>query len=811
MLSREELLEMADKEVAGIARADFDNPEQMARAKGLVRAVLDEHGKLIQMLPGPDELKESGLGAYKKQMRAAFRGYLAKLWRKGAQRVFGSNKQAILDSCHALKQDLGRDWKRFYAKLLVGESDTILVPLPISEPLPDRNSMKAENHNMWDQYGKLLSGSLLMDALFTKNDKYYKTYVKNSPGVLAHLAEKGDIDESYVEELARNTGRIFNKYPLQIYETKIEQASKQAFATDGGLYVINIEIRPDEFRTFFAKKHGKKDEYLRTLMIQPMLARITDKVSPIIAQDSYNDITVEKYINGETLTHTFKRTMDKGDFLDHIKDPAERAIEEKSIQEFNDQKKKAYLIPALDELIEISQAVGKNRHQFKDIRTLGGAGKSFIQWFKEKYKPNNANLVALVEENITLYMNMEQTVFCHGDAHTDNVIEQLHNPHWIDWEYAHFSIPQLDLAKFLKKTGLSKEAEEAVVRHACEKRGWNDCNLFSRIYYKTKILDDLISAAKYRKMSFGSRKHRAEKQAQADIYFTDALRLIEGDETIHDDAKVELAAALEKDAKGRFTRLADDEYKRISKELDPYKISSIENLGTPSIMEKYSRPPLTERIGKLWKKHKMKVAAGIATIGAFAAGYFVNGEIKADELRQTTKMERTSKYYADTEKNEKLMPFVGKYAAKYGNVNADELAAVINAAYQQNKRNADALLDYRQNPEPWAHDAGVQMKKEAGKLKSGLSVEQSFVKEENLEDPENNVFAAAKRLSEMKKEFKNIEDAILAFFTSPEFVRKWKKGRSYWDYSKDKEFDWDTSYKHCYKTLTDMTLAYLKK
>lgn len=807
MLSREELLEMADKEVAGIANADFDNPEQMARAKGLVRAVLDEHGKLIQMLPGPDELKESGFGTYKKQMRAAFRGYLAKLWRKGAQRIFGSNKQAILDSCHALKQDLGRDWKRFYTKLLVGEPDEILVPLPIHEPLPESSHMKAEN--LWDQYGKLRSGSLLMDALFNKNDKYYKTYVKDNPGVLAHLAEKGDIDESYIQELARKIGRIFNKYDLPVYETKIEQASKQAFATDGGLYVINIEIRPDEFRTFFAKKHAKKDEYLRTLIIQPMLARITDKVSPIIAQDSYNDITVEKYINGETLTHTFKRILEREDFLEYIKDPAERESQKKLVQELNDQKKKAYLIPALDELIEISQAVGKNRHQFKDIRTLGGAGKSFIQWFKEKYKPNNANLVALVEENITLYMNMEQTVFCHGDAHTDNVIEQLHNPHWIDWEYAHFSIPQLDLAKFLKKTGLSKEAEEEVVRHACEKRGWNDCNLFSRIYYKTKILDNLISAAKYRKMSFDSRKHRAEKQAQADIYFTDALRLIEGDETIHDDAKVELAAALEKDAKGRFTRLADDEYKRISKELDPYKISSIENLGTPSIMEKYSRPPLTERIGKLWKKHKMKAAAGIAVIAGSVAGYFINDHIQKAQDRQTTKIERTSQYYADTEKNEKLMPLVPEFAKKYDNVHEDELAAVINAGHNYNKKLAEIwinCLDY-----PFRAD-GYKKQMTLSQLQDGLAEKQSFVKGEHLEDPENNVFAAAKRLSDMKKEFKNIEDAILAFYTSPEFVRKWKKtARSYWDYSRNEKFEFDSSFPYSYRELTDMALAYLKK
>lgn len=749
-----ELQDWTDRTLALTMGVNMDNPEEMERARQAARVVLDENNELIQMLPGPGELKESGLGTYKKQMRAAMKGSLARLWRKGAERIFGSNKQIILDTCHALKQDLGRDWKRFYANLLIGENDE---------------------------------------------------------GLLKYLAEQKDIDESYIETLAKNTGRIFNKYYLPMYETKIEQATKQTLANDGGLYKIMVEIRPGEFRTFFAKKHGKKDEYKRTLMVQPLLAKITDKVSPVIAKDSYNDITVEKYIHGETMTQTFKRIMDKGDFLEHIKDPAAREIEEKLIQEANDQKKKHLLIPALDELVEISDAVGKNRHQFEGLRTLGGTGKSFIQWFKEKYKPNNADLIALVEENITRDMDSEDTVFCHGDAHTDNVIEQLHKPHWIDWEYAGFSIPQLDVAKLLKKSGLSKEAEEEVVRHVCNKRKYHDYNRFSTVYYKTKILDDIVSAAKYRKLSLDSRKHRAEKQAQADIYFTDALKLIEEDETIHDDAKVELVEALEKDAKGRFTRLADDEYKRISKELDPYKSSSIENLGTPSIMEKFSMPPLAERIGKLWKKHKLKVSIGITAAGLFAAGYLVNDQINKAKARDAEKAVRTSAYYTDTEKNEKLMPFVEKYAAKYDDVSSEELAAVINATYQYNKKNADALLDHRQNPEPWAHDAGVQMKKEADKLKSGLSVEQSFVKEENLEDPENNVFAAAKRLSEMKKEFKDIEDAILAFFTSPEFVRKWKKGRSYWDYSKDKEFGWDTSHKHCYKTLTDRVIAYLKK
>lgn len=746
--------ERADQMLAASYGADFDDNEDMDRLRNIVRFVLDEDGELIEKLPGIGSLEEFGLGTYRKQFNAAMRNPAVRFLRNSVDMILGrGERQEMLRHSHALKQELGKDWKRFYSNLLLGE---------------------------------------------------------DKQGLLMHLAETGDIDESYIEELTRKTGWVFNRHPLPIYEVLVNQASKQSKVDGGGLYKIILEIMPGEFRTFFAKKHAKNDEYKRTLKVQPLLARVTDKVSPILARDSHNGITVEKYINGETLTQTLKRiSLDEG--RSFTSDPVQKSREKHKVKEYNDMQRTNKLIPALDELVEISNAVEEKRYRFKELRTLGKGGRSFADWFREKYKPNNAELVSLIEKNITGCMDSEDTFFCHGDAHTDNVIEKLHKPHWIDWEFAGFSIPQWDVVKLLKRAGLSQETEADIVNHVCKKRNYAGKNRFSLVYSKAKIFDRLASAAKYHKLSLDSRVHRAEKQAQADVYFTDALELIEADETISEKERLRLSRALEKDAEGRLSRLAGKEYEKISKELDPYSSQSIENFGTPSIMEKYSKPPLKERAGKMWKKHGSKLIAGLVAAGAILFGSAVYSEVQKKLEISHVKLERISKYDSGMGINEKLMHLVPEYALKYDNITENELAAVINSAYTYNKRNSDFLMDWRQNPEPEAYDAGVRKKKELFKMKSGLSENQSFVKEKHLDNPDNNVFAAAKRLSDMKKEFRNIEDAVLAFFTSPEFVRKWKKGRSYWDYSKEKEFGWDTSYKHCYKTLTDMVIAYLEK
>lgn len=742
----------ADRMLAASYGADFDDQDAMERLRNIVCFVLDENGELIEKLPGKGSLEELGIGTYKKQFNAAMRNPLIRAVRNSIERILGrEERQEMLCHSHALKLELGRDWKRFYSNLLIGE---------------------------------------------------------NNQGILKHFAEQGIIDNNYIEKLADNTGWVFNRHPLPIYEVLVDQSSKQSKVDGGGLYKIILEIRPGDFRTFFAKKHAKNEDYQRTLKVQPLLARVTDKVSPIVAKDSHNGITVEDYINGETLTHALKRaSMD----LYPYNDPAERAVHEIRVREYNDRERKKKLIPALDELVEISNAVEANRDLFSGLRVLGKGGRSFGDWFREKYRPD-AELLSLIEKNITDYLDSEDTVFCHGDAHTDNVIERLHKPNWIDWEFAGFSIPQWDVVKLLKKTGISQETEQEIVDHVCEKRKYNDRARFSLVYSKTKIFDRLASAAKYHKLSLDSRRHREERQAQADVYFTDALEMIIADSTINEQDKTALVSALETDAKGRFSRLAEEEYAKISAELDPYSSQSIENFGTPSIMEKYSRPPLTERLGKLWKKHKIKIAAGITLLAASVAGKFVYDGVQAEKARQQTRTERTMQYFADIDRNERLMPFVEQYAEKYDNVSPDELAAVINSAFQYNQKVADDLLDYRQNPEPWIHDAGVKQKRESFKLKSGLSERQSFVKEEHLEDPENNVFAAAKRLSDMKRLFPDIEDAVLAFYTSPEFVEKCKeKAGSYWDYSKKKDFEWSDSFKHNYKALTDRAIANLRK
>lgn len=753
MITAEERLRLEEGILRSSLGADDDDLEEK---RSMVRYVFDDNSEIIEMLPGLGTLKEFGIGTYKKQLNAASKSKFRRFLRNTLDKIRGKDTRAeLLRHSHALKLELtSKEWNRFYSNLLIGE---------------------------------------------------------NNQGLITHLIETKEIDESYVEELARKTGWAFNRHPLPIYEILVEQASKQAKVNGGGLYKIILELKPDEFKTFFAKKHSKNDEYQRTLKVQPLLARVTDKVSPIIAKDSHNQITIENYINGETLTTAIKRTSWRTDHS-YLDDPIEREKRERNSIEYNDEQRKKKLIPALDELIEISDAVEANKKLFQNLRVLGKEGRSFTDWFKEKYKPNTAELVSLVEKHITSYLDSEDTVFCHGDAHTDNVIMQLHKPQWIDWEFAGFSIPQWDVVKLLKKAGLSPETEQEIVDHVCAKRDYKNKERFSRVYSKTKIFDRLASAAKYHKLSLNSKKHRAERQAQADIYFTDAMNMIKADSTIDYKDQTSLVKALKTDAKGKFSMLTREEYEEISKELDPYASQSIENFGTPSIMNKYDQPPLTERIGKFWKKHKLKIMAGaLLTVGSL-----VGAKVYANQLEQQqrllTKIERTNDYISDLGTNDTLMPFVDEYAGKYDNVSPDELAAVINAAFQYNNRIANELLDYKKNPEPYVHEAGVIKKKERFKLRSGLSEEQSFVKKEHLEDPENNVFAAAKKLSDMKKLFPDIEDAILAFYTNPEFVENWKKkADNYWEYSQVKEFSWDSSFKYDYKILTDRAIAHLKK
>ena len=190
----------ADSMLAASYGADFDNPADMDRLRNIVRFVLDENGELIEKLPGKGALEEVGIGTYEKQFRAAMKNPVARFLRNSIDRILGREERPeMLRHSHALKLELGRDWKRFYANLLVGE---------------------------------------------------------NNKGLLMHLLETGDIDESYIAELNSKTGWVFNRHPLPIYEVLVDQSSKQSKVDGGGLYKILLEIRPREFRTFFAKKHS---------------------------------------------------------------------------------------------------------------------------------------------------------------------------------------------------------------------------------------------------------------------------------------------------------------------------------------------------------------------------------------------------------------------------------------------------------------------------------------------------------------------------------------------------------------------------
>ncbi|MBW2994183.1 phosphotransferase, partial [Candidatus Woesearchaeota archaeon] len=497
MITAEERLRLEEGILRSSLGADDDDLEEK---RSMVRYVFDDNGEIIEMLPGIGTLEEFGIGTYQKQYRAASKSKFRRFLRNTLDKIRGKDTRAeMLRHSHALKLDLSKDWKRFYANLLIGE---------------------------------------------------------NNQGLLKHLAEQGIIDDNYIAELTKNTGWIFDKHPLPIYEIKFDQHTKHALANDGGLYKIILEIRQDEFCTFFAKKHGKKAEFENTLRVQPLLAEVTGgKVSPIIAIDRHNEITVESFIKGETLTQSFARTANQVNTTIAYQENSSRTLREREKEirrswEAQDFARKKKLKLALDELVAISSDVEKHRNRFGFLDTYGKGGKSFTDLFAEKYvakiNPKDKTLLDLIGRHITSHMDKEDTVFCHGDAHTDNVIEQLHKPKWIDWEYSRFSIPQLEDAKFLKKAGLAAATEDEIVRHSCEKRNYEKgYEHYRMVYDKSRIFDFLISAAKYHQLSRSSRKQRAVTQAQADIYFTDALSLIEQDKTIEKQDQKILVKALE--------------------------------------------------------------------------------------------------------------------------------------------------------------------------------------------------------------------------------------------------------------------------
>ena len=441
-------------------------------------------------------------------------------------------------------------------------------------------------------------------------------------------------------------------------------------------------------------------------------------------------------------------------------------------------------------------------------------------------------LTELIEKHITSVLDDEKTVFCHGDAHTDNVLELFSDVtgrenkyKWIDWEYAQFSIPQLDLVKLLKKANIDSETEEEIVKRYYNsisfRKGddqithyWGDVAYdqdyqhFRKVYQKMKILDYLTSAAKYYELAQDSKEHKDKVQAQAWVYFTRALEMINQDETIDEKDRFKLTKALVTASKGKLEQLIDGDLEAMEKELNPLNNQSIVNFGS-SILSKYSQPPLGERVNDWLKKYKRLLGAGIFVALVSTTGLLVNNEIEIRDARRTEMTTRTSQYLTMQDTNEKLMPFVTEYAGKYDDVSETDLAAVITASFNYDKQVIEELKDPKEYPDTFVRDMVRQTRKEIDLLQKGLSERQAFVKKEHLENPENNVYSAAKRLHDMKEIFENIEDVYLAFFTSPEFVKKWKeKASNYWNYSKDPDFEHQNEFPYDYKMLTDRAIAY---
>jgi len=785
-----------NEHLIGLEIGDRPTADMIEDSKLHEMPVLEKYGSIVAKLPGKHLLKSVGLSKYKDQVVAALRNPVIRALRRKVDNLTkkGRQRQDVLEKNHALKLRLGSNWTRFYLSLLAGQDS-----------------------------------------------------------IANYLYERNQLTDEALDNIIKNTGWIFGKYTaVPVYEQLIQQESKHAKSNKGGLYKLILEVAPDDHRPFFAKKHGKRKEYERTLRVQPELAKLTmGKVSPILAKDDYNEITVEQFIHGETLTSEFSnmKLMRKHPVLQNKK-----AV---TYSENQNRLKKEKLIGALEELVDISRIATGNRQAFNGLDTTGKGGKSFKKVFEDKYAEKvtrdlnidefeqqqlgitfdpKKTLIELIEKHITSVLDDEKTVFCHGDAHTDNVLELFINDtgrknkyKWIDWEYAQFSIPQLDLVKLLKKANINSETEEEIVKHyynlisfrrADEEEithSWGDVAYdkdykhFRKVYNKMKIFDYLTSAAKYNELAKDSKEHKDEVQAQAWVYFTRALEMINQDETIDEKDRFKLTKALVTASKGKLEQLIDGDLEAIEKELNPLNNQSIVNFGS-SILSKYNQPPLGERVRDWLKKYKRLLGAGVFMTLVSTAGLLVNNEIEIRDARLQEQTTRTSNYLVMTDSNEKLMPFVSEYAAKYDDVSETELAAVINASFNYNKQLIEELKDPEKYPDRFIRDMVRQTRRELDLMQKGLSLRQAFVKKEHLENPENNVYSAAKRLHDMKEIFESIEDVYLAFFTSPEFVKKWKKKASnYWDYSKDPDFEHESEFPGNYKKLTDMAIAYTPK
>jgi hypothetical protein len=350
----------------------------------------------------------------------------------------------------------------------------------------------------------------------------------------------------------------------------------------------------------------------------------------------------------------------------------------------------------------------------------------------------------------------------------------------------------------LKKSGISKAHEDALVDFAYLRIGGiykKGDKHFKRVYEKTKIYDLLLSAAKYYTLSFKSRKNRAEKRAQADIYYTEALWGIYRSELFNQDEKDELMDAVKKlagdntpESLGAATEkernkilshsklrdlssyLTEEGYSAHKEEVgDPLESLSIENLGCPSIMEKYSKPPLRERIGHYWRKSRNTVFTGIAAILLTFIGTGIFDMVQDTQERKEHKERDITIYCRDNEV--RLAPASAMiyadtaqtYAEKYENVHYYELLALINTSQKSR------MMRERTNR--------IMIEKDRQKTR-------------------DNIFTAAKRLSDMKEKFSGKEDAYLAFFAGEEFVEDWKEkalsvhktSDNYWNYSRHMAF-----------------------
>jgi len=328
----------------------------------------------------------------------------------------------------------------------------------------------------------------------------------------------------------------------------------------------------------------------------------------------------------------------------------------------------------------------------------GKVSKKAIESIKKKYSSIQALLDSYSEVSGTL--DFEPLCFSHGDLHLANILWTGKGPKIIDWEYAAMASRQFDLLKLLKKSGVSEEAEERLLRYAFEihetaqlrnkishtgdqkitkllpNGEWGDEKLtlplykeleeacvtlatskeaetrfekFKNSYRTLEFHETLLSAAKYLNFSDKSdtTERKNELEGMANFYYTKALNYVRGTEL-----EGRIKEVVSEVHNNRLLDLGEN----IGVAPNPLECLSMSNLNYPSIIEKVDgKKPIKSQVVRAAKCGT--AAAVILSLAAFGIHTHVNKSASDRFLDSSVGMNLDENKHSE---------HVEKYAKMYG-------------------------------------------------------------------------------------------------------------------------------------------------